>query len=1183
MKQVSNKSQVMLIGMLYGVLCSAPVLAEDIEIYSSSIDATDAAAANILFVLDTSGSMGAELTSTYPNYDPTITYLACFDASRVYMGISFGPKTIAGTKFTGPEMYCHPDGVAEGYDISTMDQFNASALKCDTAHFALQNIGLYIDRIAQYRLNVAGTVIKWRSMNHIDENFLDNFVECKADQGVHGENTSDGQPYATDAVGEDGWKAGDSGVVAWTSNGSSETLYSGNYLNYIASEPPVTATRLQVMKTALTSVIEASEGINVGLMRYSRNGSGGLVITPMGPIEDVKTDFLFELSKMWDGGNTPISESYYEAVKYMQGSSVDYGDSSSVEQLVSPGASTTTENVSRLSHSNSRTPAGSSIYKSSISDTCQKNYIVLLTDGAPVGDDASGKISNIGISGGCGLIGTSSCLEEIADHIASHDQGSIAGDQFISTFTIGLDIPSAAELLQGTATVSKNVSGTGEYYAADDALSLVVAFADIVQRVLETDTSFSSPAVSVNAFNRSTHLNDLYFTLFKPGENESWDGNFKKYKLAFKTDPTDAAKIIPFIADKTGAEAIDNDTGFFKHSAISYWTDTTAAAPEGGEVGPDGPVVSEGGAVSVLSTGRNIYTLTGAYTNTDGVFVPSTSALTDAVNAVDDANAGLTDSLLAITGFPEKIAGTPYRTTLLNWAHGMDVFDKNKNHDTTDVFGVMGDPLHAEPALVQYGEIAGEADLVAYVATNNGYLHAIDTDDGKELFSFIPQELLDKLTVSMENAGSAKLYALDGNVVAWINDANGNGTIEVGTDHVYLYIGMRRGGNNIYALDVTDRNMPKLLWVIKGGVGDYAELGETWSTINVEKIKDGATEKTVLVFGGGYDVAQDDAVVRPPLGDSVGRAVFIADATSGKRLWMGSSGGDTDISEMKYSIPARIKPLDISGDGFIDRLYAVDMGGQIFRFDIDNPNGLPLKDSIIGGRVADLAGSTAEEARRFYYPPDVALVDDPNGKYHGMVIASGFRAHPLNEVIQDRIYMLKDKRTGSITDPADYALLTNASLQDVTDNIAGGDGVDDAARDAELGNIAAADGWYIDLDDGSGAWIGEKGLSEALIIEGTAVVTTYVPDFTSSTDSCEPKAGNGKVFFLDILDATPAFPAGVDKRPQRHIDLKRGGIPPSPNVIITSDQAPTLCVGTECQSADFGLGIRKTFWHEVER
>ena len=188
----------------------------------------------------------------------------------------------------------------------------------------------------------------------------------------------------------------------------------------------------------------------------------------------------------------------------------------------------------------------------------------------------------------------------------------------------------------------------------------------------------------------------------------------------------------------------------------------------------------------------------------------------------------------------------------------------------------------------------------------------------------------------------------------------------------------------------------------------------------------------------------------------------------------------------------------------------------------------------------------------------------------------------MNEDIHDRIYMIKDRDT---TLTSTYTTLTEADLFDVTLNIAGGDGADDAARDAELANITGAEGWYINLDDedNPGTWIGEKGLAEALIVEGIAIVTTYTPNINAPTNSCEPNLGLGKVFFLDMIDATAAFPSSLDIRKDRHTDLARSGIPPSPNVIITKGGKPTLCIGTECKAADLGLGIRKTYWYEVEK
>ncbi len=581
---------------------------------------------------------------------------------------------------------------------------------------------------------------------------------------------------------------------------------------------------------------------------------------------------------------------------------------------------------------------------------------------------------------------------------------------------------------------------------------------------------------------------------------------------------------------------------------------------------------------------RKVYTYADTYTDNNGVLRPAaaTALLTANSNLVTKSNTAITDVMLDIVGEPDKIVGTPRIETLLSWAAGFDVFDQFGVAGTSDARQVMGDPLHSEPALVQYGGSLTAPDLVAYMATNDGYLHAIDVDDGKEIFSFIPQELLPNLNTLMDNKQGDKVYGLDGNVVAWVNDINEDGIIN-GADHIYLYIGMRRGGRNIYSLDVTDRNKPVLRWVIKGGSDDYKELGQTWSTINVEKIKDGASEKTVLIFGGGYDTNQDNVTVRTK--DSVGRAVFIADAESGNLLWSAGPGGTQAVDDMDYSIPARVKPLDMSGDGLTDRLYVADMGGQIFRFDIDNDNGSALSSSIKGGRIADLAGNAEIDARRFYYPPDVALIAKRGeAAYLAIAAASGYRAHPLNTKIQDRIYLMKDRNVYNAPTGFVYNTLTEADLYDATLNLVGGDGTvaQQAAAKTALGNT---EGWFIKLDDetGTDTWVGEKGLSEPLIIEGTAIITTFIPVTTSVTASCAPQAGSGKVFYLDLLDGSPAIETNLDVRPDRHEWLVRSGIPPTPTPGIPPDGEPTLCIGTECKAAGLKLGLRKAYWYEVEK
>jgi len=372
---------------------------------------------------------------------------------------------------------------------------------------------------------------------------------------------------------------------------------------------------------------------------------------------------------------------------------------------------------------------GNKIFRSPISSTCDKNYIVLLSDGKPTNDDLSNTRQQAlpGFpAGSCSSIMNSdysddnlhafssdaknddNCLDELAEWGFTKDilvddvaRSETIGDQNVFTHTIGFQLADLSAIQLMTDTAKK---GGGDFYQASSESELIEIFNKIVASALQVNTTFSSPAVSVNAFNRSTHLDDLYFTLFKPSDDNHWAGNLKKYKLDFEPDPNDAAKIIPFIADKNGAHAVNDGTGFFADTAKSFWT------PAGNPA--DGKDVTVGGAVSVLTASRNVLTFTGSYTDDDGVYTPDTPALTAATNLVKTSNASLTDTLLGTSGFPEIVTGTPYRTTLINWAAGRDALSPFGTANTyTDVRPQMGEPLHSEPSLVLYGGTPTNPDM----------------------------------------------------------------------------------------------------------------------------------------------------------------------------------------------------------------------------------------------------------------------------------------------------------------------------------------------------------------------------------------------------------------------------------------------------------------------------------------
>ena len=234
--------------------------------------------------------------------------------------------------------------------------------------------------------------------------------------------------------------------------------------------------------------------------------------------------------------------------------------------------------------------------------------------------------------------------------------------------------------------------------------------------------------------------------------------------------------------------------GAFRTTAQSFWSSAV-----------DGDDVGLGGAASELPdpANRKLYS-----------DINSAVAMTAAGNAVDTANTAITANLLGL-GATEA----PGRDALINWLRGQDVADADGDGLTTDARLQMGDPMNGRPATVIYGGSVANPDPndgVVFAVTNEGYLHAISTVDGSELWAFVPQQLLARASDLYNNeAVTDRIYGLDGNIVAVKQEVNSNGVVEPALgERVVIYFGMRRGGSDYFAIDVTDRNAPTFLWRI---------------------------------------------------------------------------------------------------------------------------------------------------------------------------------------------------------------------------------------------------------------------------------------------------------------------------------------------------------------------------------
>ena len=902
--------------------------------------------------------------------------------------------------------------------------------------------------------------------------------------------------------------------------GSNRVFTMGNYLNYLNGPGSTSQPKLTIAKEVITNILENTTGVKFGVIVFNSNSEGGHILTS---IEDIdvgtnRADLISDIDGLVADTNTPLAETLYEADLYFKGEA----------SYFNPGVTYTTP----------------------IEYSCQKNYVIIMTDGDPTSDVNAILGTAVGDRDGDGNDpgNPSDWLDDVAkmmydDDLLDSAHVSGSGKQNVLTYTIGFNVNN--QLLKDTAE-----NGKGIYYTADNAQELTQAFLGVLGSILEDDTSFVAPVVPVSPENKTYSGNFVYVGLFRPKTDSFWSGNLKKYKIEDGE-----------IVDKNGVP-VTNPDGSFIETSTSYWSTS-----------PDGGKVEKGGVGELLlnrATPRNLYT-----------YLPSqaTVTLNSSVNAFSLANALITPTELGLAP-----ADTTERDKLVKFIHGEDSYIGSTNNRDW----IMGDVLHAGPAVIHYSNTRS----VIYVGANDGMLHAFEDSTGEELWGYIPYGQL----AFLENlTGTLHAYSIDGSPKPYVLDYDNSGVIgDNAGDKAILIFGERRGGTAYHAIDVTDPDNPKFLWDISSSDPGFGELGLTWSNPSISKVKISGADKIVFFVGGGYDSANEDA--EPATTDTMGRAVYAIDVLTGAKVWEYSYSTDTT---MTYSLASDVTAIDIDGNNYIDRLYVGDVGGRMWRFDVGD------------GSVANWDGTILFDSnggysthRKILYPPDVVQELDPftSNVFEYLYFGTGDRAHPLSATEVDRIYGVKDR-----SDPTTLPL-SESNLIDVTIDLLQLSSTTQAQIDTAITDLDTEDGWYIKLDQRSG----EKVVSEATVFNKVVNISTFEPTTSGGIiDPCLADVGIGRVYAVNYLTGEAVFnydttnDGGYDsetnKRATGHEGevLKRSdrektvgaGIPSAAVVVISGggggggpcDVQVLVGIGGGIGTlpAECGGTIKKIFWKET--
>lgn len=408
----------------------------------------------------------------------------------------------------------------------------------------------------------------------------------------------------------------------------------------------------------------------------------------------------------------------------------------------------------------------------------------------------------------------------------------------------------------------------------------------------------------------------------------------------------------------------------------------------------------------------------------------------------------------------------------------------------------LGDIIHSSPFYLQ-NEVTGGTNAV-FVGANDGMLHAFNADTGEELFGYIPAGTGWENLVSYSSTNYPHAYFVDGPVTVAPRALASGRNILVGA--------LGRGGKGLYALDVTDPDSfssTDVKWDNSTQGDADADMGHVLSRIFVANVNNG---RPAVIFGNGVNSTNGHAVL------------YVVDLVTGDELARIDTGVGGDNA---LSAPTG---WDSDGNGTVDIVYAGDLKGNVWQFDLSSGTASEWDVAFSeGGAPAPMFVATDSVGNRQAITGAVSVTSDPSTYTAWIVFGTGrlynnddlWNADGTANLAVNSIYGIRVPNSGPL-----------GTRQDIA-----GDADGLQVRHIELAGISQTDSQAIRgfelagaLDDGKQGWVldlltppipgtaeGERVVGDAQVINGVFVFSSILP----SSDPCLP-GGRG---FLNAINA----------------------------------------------------------------
>jgi type IV pilus assembly protein PilY1 len=737
------------------------------------------------------------------------------------------------------------------------------------------------------------------------------------------------------------------------------------------------------------------------------------------------------------------------------------------------------------------------IASSPISNWCQLNFIVVVTDGMPTRDTqlrdlTSDTLFYIPPDNSCPWGDTDGSSDDV-DTATTADDGTFYLDdlaafafredlypddisyiknsnyydtvykdkQFIYTYVVGFSADN--DYLRKTAE-----NGGGDYFTAKDYDSLARAMKNVMASIEEkvrAYAAFAAPKYSLTYGDRRGYV----ATFVPKNEQHIWEGHLKAYTL-------DADGNFPDLENP--GSAFLWDAGLVLNNRTSARNIMTA----------------KNASFVDFTTGTSVTDLPPADFGFNSGDAAVDKANRDTVIDFIRGNNGYNWLLGDIFHFNPVVVGAP-----LKWKASFDasyaLFFDALTDIVTDAEGNQ--------------TIVSNRTEVVYAGANDGMLHCFSVETGEELWAFIPPSLLPKLRDVVEgvpgNVAKSHQYFVDGKAIVKDVKVANNGTWDDWRTILVFALGM--GGSSYCALDITDPANPVFLWEFDDPV--YMGYSEGKPVIADIGNDGNGLMFPAAILSGGYDKNENPATT-----SLTGKAFYVLHAYDGtliKKFTYGATTSDPDTqptgsyylhtnSDFIYPFTATPVALDQNYDGIADYVYMCETGDYL-----GSGHGGRIWKVSLGGNPQNWRPTKifqADSGQTLFIPPTLGFDRD----FHLWVLfGTGHRPQP-NDADNQTGQFIGFVDNGNISTP-----LGTSDLLDITGAFTTPGTDQDFSLDSSQTNYN--EGFYFDFVKASGEMLFEP---NPVFINSQVFLNTYAPISRGSvTDPCQSQ-GNQFVYNFSI-------------------------------------------------------------------